>query len=200
MMLEPEQDRGHNNKHKPSTSVIPPEGSELMANTGPLQSWMPSGLIRNVINKGNGERFVAFTFVPSAGADSGESFAAILENRGKVLNLRQKVPNLALDPVRFHRGLAGYDEDNIQISIATAQITSMRASISSTHATPEIWQDCRIPLPFPVQETFIREKDCESDVYAAGEKSGVLVFKVTMKAQVSITSRAGAIGKVNMLD
>jgi hypothetical protein len=95
----------------------------------------------------------------------------------------------------------GYDADNIEISPATAQITKMYAAISSTHATPEIWQDCRIPLPFPVQESFIREKNCDSDVYAVGEKSsGVLVFKVKMKAQVSITSKAGAIGKVKMLD
>jgi hypothetical protein len=52
----------------------------------------------------------------------------------------------------------GYIADNIKISMATAQITKMHAAISSTHATPE-------------------------DVYAVGEKSsGVLVFKVKMKA------------------
>jgi hypothetical protein len=69
------------------------------------------------------------------------------------------VPNLALEPVRFHQGLVGYDADKIEISTATAQITKMYAAFSSTHATPEIWQDCCIPLPFPVQESFIRKKN-----------------------------------------
>jgi hypothetical protein len=171
-----------------------------MASTGPLPQWMPAGLIRNIIKKGNGEQFVACTFVPSAGADSNGSFAAVLENRGEMLNLRQKVPNLALEPVNFHKDLDGYDEDNIEISTAMAQITTTRASMSGTHAIPKIWQDCRIPLPFPVQKSFICEKGSDSDVCAVGEKSGVRVFKLKMKAQVSITSKAGAIGTVNMLD
>jgi hypothetical protein len=81
---------GHQQEdHKLPTSVTPcGEGTELIAtSTGQLLLWMPLGLLWNVIAKGNGERFVSYSFVPSAGADSGESYAAILENRGEVLNL-----------------------------------------------------------------------------------------------------------------
>ncbi len=135
-----EQTGGQQEDRKIPTSVTPcGEGTELVASTGHLLLWMPAGLLQNLIPKGNGKRFVSYSFVPSAGADSGESFAAILENRGEVLNLRQKVPNLALELVRFHHGIADYDTDNFEISTATAQITKMYAAISLTHATPEIW-------------------------------------------------------------
>lgn len=71
---------------KVASSAVTPEGSELMANTGPLLPWMPTGLFwNNVVNKGDDERLVTCTFVPSAEANSGDSFAAVSENGGKVL-------------------------------------------------------------------------------------------------------------------
>jgi hypothetical protein len=126
--------------------------------------------------KGNSENFVTHPFMPSARADAENSFAAVLENKGGALNLHQKVPNLALDHLRFHKNLANYNSDNIEISLATAQVTMMRAGISSTNAVPEIWSGCRISLPFPVQESFVHEEG-SGDVHAVRENCCVLVSR-----------------------
>jgi hypothetical protein len=97
---------GQQEDHKLPTSVTPcGEGTELIASTGQLLSWMPLSLLRNIIPKGNGKRFVSYSFVPSPGADSGESFAAILENRGKDLNLRQRSPILSSNPSGSTKGV-----------------------------------------------------------------------------------------------
>jgi hypothetical protein len=189
---------------KPSpSSMVAREGSELLtsATRSLAETWKPVGLQENIIAKGNGERFLTYTFAACAGADAKNSFVAILENQGEVLNLRQRVPDLALDHVRFHKKLKNYDEDNIEISVATAQVTAMRAGISSTNAIPEIWSDYRINLPFAVQESFVQEEG-SGDVYGAKDKApaSALVFKVKMKSQVSVTSRAGAIGAIVDLD
>jgi hypothetical protein len=114
--MEMQEDR------KPSPSMVTPgEGSEQLTSTGSLaDTWKLVGLQQNIIEKGNDERFLTCIFVPSAGADVENAFAAMLENKGEVLNLRQRVPNLALDHVRLHKKFVNYDADNIEISVATA--------------------------------------------------------------------------------